>query len=404
MNSDRWLLPEGIEELLPPQAAELDRLRRTLLDLFRRWGYELVMPPLVEYLDSLLTGTGNDLDIQTFKLTDQASGRLLGVRADMTPQVARIDAHRLADRAGPVRLCYHGTVLNTRGDGLGGARSFTQIGAELYGHAGVASDSEMLCLMLETLQVAGVNEVFIDLGHVGIYRALSAAAGLDERQESQLFDALQRKAVPEIEALLDEWRLAGDVGARLKELAWLNGGSEVLARARQCLGGDAVIAAALDQLEGLAQLVGRQRPDVPLHFDLAELRGYHYHTGVVFAAYVPGQGRAIAQGGRYDDIGRVFGRSRPATGFSANLNGLMRLAGAAPAPDRGIFAPVCEDAALQAAQAEEIAALRASGERVVAGLPGPSGGAAEAGCDRLLALVDGQWVIQNSNSQEKGEQ
>ena len=404
MNSDRWLLPEGIEELLPPQAAELDRLRRTLLDLFRRWGYELVMPPLVEYLDSLLTGTGNDLDIQTFKLTDQASGRLLGVRADMTPQVARIDAHRLADRAGPVRLCYHGTVLNTRGDGLGGARSFTQIGAELYGHAGVASDSEMLCLMLETLQAAGVNEVFIDLGHVGIYRALSVAAGLDERQESQLFDALQRKAVPEIEALLDEWQLAGDVGVRLKELAWLNGGSEVLARARHCLGNDAVIAAALDQLEGLAQLVGRQRPDVPLHFDLAELRGYHYHTGVVFAAYVPGQGRAIAQGGRYDDIGRVFGRSRPATGFSANLNGLMRLADAASAPDGGIFAPVCEDAALQAAQAEKIAALRASGERVVAGLPGQTGGAVEAGCERILVPVDGQWVIQILNSQEKGEQ
>ncbi len=402
MNSDRWLLPEGIEELLPPQAAELDRLRRTLLDLFQRWGYELVMPPLVEYLDSLLTGTGNDLDIQTFKLTDQASGRLLGVRADMTPQVARIDAHRLAGREGPVRLCYHGTVLNTRGDGLGGSRSFTQIGAELYGHAGVESDSEMLCLMLETLQAAGVKTVFIDLGHVGIFRALSRAAGLDEPRESQLFDALQRKAVPEIEALLDAWRLAGDVGARLKELAWLNGGVEVLARARQCLGDDAAVVAALDQLEGLAELVGRQRPEVPLHFDLAELRGYHYHTGVVFAAYVPGQGRAIAQGGRYDDIGKVFGRARPATGFSANLNGLMRLAGVTVAAGRGIFAPACEDGALQAAQAEKIMELRASGERVVAGLPGQSGGAAEAGCDRVLVAIDGQWVIQNSNS--KGEQ
>jgi len=402
MNSDRWLLPEGIEELLPPQAAELDRLRRKLLDLFQRWGYELVMPPLVEYLDSLLTGTGNDLDIQTFKLTDQASGRLLGVRADMTPQVARIDAHRLADRAGPVRLCYHGTVLNTRGDGLGGSRSFTQIGAELYGHAGVESDSEMLCLMLETLHTAGMDEVFIDLGHVGIFRALSVAAGLTERQESQLFDALQRKAVPEIEALLGEWQLADDIGARLKELAWLNGGVEVLARARQCLGDDAAIVAALDQLEGLAEFVGRQRPDVALHFDLAELRGYHYHTGVVFAAYVPGQGRAIAQGGRYDDIGRVFGRSRPATGFSADLNGLMRLADVAPAVSGGVFAPACEDAALQASLAEKVVALRASGERVVAGLPGQSGGAVEAGCERILVAVDGQWVIQNSKV--KGEQ
>jgi len=401
MNSDRWLLPEGIEELLPPQAAELDRLRRKLLDLFQRWGYELVMPPLVEYLDSLLTGTGNDLDIQTFKLTDQVSGRLLGVRADMTPQVARIDAHRLAARAGPVRLCYHGTVLNTRGDGLGGSRSFTQIGAELYGHAGVESDSEMLCLMLETLQAAGVNEVFIDLGHVGIFRALSVAAGLSETQESQLFDALQRKAVPEIEALLAEWRLADDIGARLKELAWLNGGVEVLVRARQCLGDDATIVAALGQLEGLAEFVGRQRPEVSLHFDLAELRGYHYHTGVVFAAYVRGQGRAIAQGGRYDDIGRVFGRSRPATGFSANLNGLMRLAGVAATPGRGIFAPACGDAMLQASLAEKVTALRASGERVVAGLPGQVGGAAEAGCKRILVVVSGQWVIQDSNG--KGE-
>ncbi|MCF6211689.1 MAG: ATP phosphoribosyltransferase regulatory subunit [Gammaproteobacteria bacterium] len=395
MNGDRWLLPEGIEELLPPQAAELDQLRRKLLDLFRCWGYELVMPPLVEYLDSLLTGTGNDLDIQTFKLTDQASGRLLGVRADMTPQVARIDAHRLADRAGPVRLCYHGTVLNTRGDGLGGSRSFTQIGAELYGHAGVESDSEMLCLMLETLHTVDVDEVFIDLGHVGIFRALSVAAGLTKRQESQLFDALQRKAVPEIGALLDEWDLASDIGTGLAALPWLNGGVEVLARARQCLGDDVTIVAALDQLEGLAEFVGRQRPGIPLHFDLAELRGYHYHTGVVFAAYVPGSGRAIAQGGRYDDIGRVFGRSRPATGFSADLNGLMGLAGVAPAASGGIFAPACEDAALQTTLAEKVVALRASGERVVAGLPGQLGGAAEAGCERILIAVGGRWLIQD---------
>ncbi len=395
MSGDRWLLPEGIEELLPPQAAELDRLRRELLDLFRRWGYELVMPPLVEYLDSLLTGTGNDLDIQTFKLTDQASGRLLGVRADMTPQVARIDAHRLAARPGPVRLCYHGTVLNTRGDGLGGARSFTQIGAELYGHAGVESDSEMLCLMLETLHTVGVDEVLIDLGHVGIFRALSVAAGLTERQESQFFAALQRKAVPEIEALLADWDLAGDIGTGLAALAWLNGGCEVLARARQCLGDDTAIVAALDQLEGLAEFIGRQRPGVALHFDLAELRGYHYHTGVVFAAYVPGSGRAVAQGGRYDDIGRVFGRSRPATGFSADLNGLMRLADVKPTVRNGVFAPVCEDAALQASLMEKVAALRASGERVVAGLPGQPGGAVEAGCERILVIVDGQWLIQD---------
>jgi len=402
MNSDRWLLPEGIEELLPPQAAQLDRLRRGLLDLFHRWGYELVMPPLVEYLDSLLTGTGNDLDLQTFKLTDQASGRLLGVRADMTPQVARIDAHRLADREGPVRLCYHGTVLNTRGDGLGGSRSFTQIGAELYGHAGVESDSEMLCLMLETLQTAGVDDVFVDLGHVGIFRALSVAAGLDETQEAQLFDALQRKAVPEMETLLGEWRLGDEIAAGLAALPWLNGGSEVLARAREALGGNPAIAEALAQLERLADIVTAQRPEVSLHFDLAELRGYHYHTGVVFAAYAPGQGRAIAQGGRYDDIGRVFGRARPATGFSADLNGLMALSGLQAEAERGVFAPACDDSDRRAALARVVQRLRAGGERVVTGLPGQRGGAFEAGCDRELAWVDGAWVIQKSNA--KGEQ
>ena len=396
MNSDRWLLPDGIEELLPPQAAQLDQLRRRLLDLFQCWGYELVMPPLVEYLDSLLTGTGNDLDIQTFKLTDQASGRLLGVRADMTPQVARIDAHRLADREGPVRLCYHGTVLNTRGDGLGGSRSFTQIGVELYGHAGVESDGEMLCLMLETLHTAGVDEVFVDLGHVGIFRALSVAAGLSEAQEAQLFDALQRKAAPEIDELLNAWQLDAGISASLKQLPWLNGGVEVLSRARECLGDDAAIGEALDQLEQLAAFVSRQRPGVALHFDLAELRGYHYHTGVVFAAYVPGQGSAIAKGGRYDDIGKVFGRSRPATGFSANLNGLMALTRPQPAASGGIFAPVCADAELQSSLTEKVLSLRANGERVVAGLPGQSGGALEAGCDRVLVAVDGQWLIQNS--------
>jgi len=393
MNSDRWLLPEGIEELLPPEAERLDRLQRRLLELFRRWGYELVMPPLVEFLDSLLTGTGNDLDLQTFKLTDQISGRLLGVRADMTPQVARIDAHRMLQREGPVRLCYHGTVLNTRGDGLGGARSFSQIGAELYGHAGVESDAEMLVLMLETLATAGLPEVFLDLGHVGIYRGLARAAGLSGEQESQLFDALQRKAAPEIDAYLDRWAMRGKAAEGLRELVWLNGGREVLARARQGLAELAEVASALDQLEHLAQALETLRPDVPLHFDLAELRGYRYHTGVVFTAYASGQGRAIAQGGRYDDIGRVFGRARPATGFSADLNRLMALAPPPPASAGGIFAPAAGEEAVSQAQA--VRELRARGERVVQGLPGQHSGALEAGCDRLLVLADGQWQLEN---------
>lgn len=390
MNNERWLLPEGIEELLPPQAERLEQLRRALLDLFHTWGYELVMPPLVEYLDSLLTGTGNDLDIQTFKLTDQLSGRLMGVRADITPQVARIDAHRLQGRQGPVRLCYEGTVLHTRGDGLGGSRSFTQIGAELYGHAGVESDAEMLGLMLESLAVAGIDQVYVDLGHVGIFRALTAAAGLNDEQESVLFDALQRKAMPEVEALLAGQEMATGARQALADLGWLNGDADILLKARQRLGDDAEVKRALDELEQVAQRVSRLYPEVPLHFDLAELRGFHYHTGVVFAAYQSGQGKSIAQGGRYDDIGKVFGRARPATGFSADLRSLIALGGDAPQASGGIFVPADDDPQLW----DKIRELRAAGERVVCEMPGQAGDAVAAGCNRILLSQDGNWVMQ----------
>jgi ATP phosphoribosyltransferase regulatory subunit len=396
MNNERWLLPEGIEELLPPRAARLEQLRRRLLDLFQRWGYELVNPPLVDYLDSLLTGTGNDLYLQTFKFTDQISGRQLGVRADITPQVSRIDAHRMSHRQGPVRLCYEGTVLHTRGDGLGGARSFSQLGAELYGHAGVESDAEMLCLMLEALDLAGVGEVYVDLGHVGIFRALAAEAGLTPEQEAQLFDALQRKATPEIEAYLTAWDLRESRRRHFAQLVWLNGDAEVLVQARDSLAaGNEDIAQALVQLMQVAERVGRRRPGMQLHFDLAELRGYHYHTGLVFAAYRPGQGRAIAQGGRYDDIGQVFGRARPATGFSADLRSLMALSQEAAGAAAGIFAPAEDSSALQ----HKVDELRAAGERVVCALPGQQGGAEEAGCDRILVEADGQWLIQSTNGQ-----
>ena len=393
MDHERWLLPEGIEELLPPRAARLEQLRRRLLDLFARWGYELVNPPLVDYLDSLLTGMGNDLDLQTFKFPDQMSGRQLGVRADITPQVSRIDAHRLSGREGPVRLCYEGAVLHTRGDGLGGSRSFSQIGAELYGHGGVESDAEMLCLMLEMLDAAEVGEVYVDLGHVGIFRALAQAAKLSQEQEAWLFDALQRKAAPEIDATLAEWDLPESARRCFTELVWLNGGAEVLAQARDSLAaGNEAIAAALAQLMQVAERVTRQRPALQLHFDLAELRGYHYHTGLVFAAYQPGQGRAIAQGGRYDDIGQVFGRARPATGFSADLRSLLALSRLTQPHVGGIFAPAVDDADLQ----KKVDALRAAGKRVVCALPGQKGGAFEAGCDQMLAVENGQWKIQST--------
>ena len=322
---NRWLLPEGIEELLPAQARQLEQLRRELLDLFSSWGYELIIPPFIEYLDSLLTGTGHDLDLQTFKLIDQPSGRLLGLRADMTPQAARIDAHRL-QREAPTRLCYLGTVLHTLPDGFAGSRSLMQVGAELFGHAGAESDVEILALMVATLTLTGIDDLYIDLGHVGIYRALAVDAGLDDDQEAFLFDALQRKAIPEINEFLRQLELSTAQRERLAGLATLNGGTETLERARALLEGSGDAAQlALENLERIAALVQQRLPDVALHFDLAELRGYQFHTGVVFAAFVADHGQEIARGGRYDNIGRVFGRARPATGFSTDLRSLMRL-------------------------------------------------------------------------------
>ncbi len=389
MENERWLLPEGIEEVLPDRAWRLELLRRRLLDLFSTWGYELVLPPFIEYLESLLIGTGNDLDLQTFKLTDQLSGRMMGVRADMTPQVARIDAHHLK-RVTPTRLCYLGTVLRTRPEGHGGSRSPLQVGAELYGHGGIESDVEVLRLMLATLQGAGLEQLYLDLGHVGIFRGLARQAGLAPAQEAQLFDALQRKSRPDIDVLLARLELADEVRQMLRQLAVLNGGEEALATARTVFRrASAEVHAALDNLEAIAAVVRNVLPQVPLHFDLAELRGYHYHTGVVFAAYAPGSGQALAQGGRYDDIGRVFGHARPATGFSADLKTLLALSTANLPKVRGIFAPCAGDPALT----RQVDELRARGERVVCALPGQQGDAVAMGCDRQLALRDGSWQV-----------
>ncbi len=390
MNPDNthWLLPEGISEVLPPQAAALESLRRELLDLYRAWGYELVFPPFIEYLESLMTGAGSDLDLQTFKVTDRLTGRTLGIRADITPQVARIDAHQLR-REAPTRLCYLGTVLNTTARGLSGSRSPLQIGAELYGHTGIEADLEVIRLMLESLRLAGIDELFLDLGHVGIFRGLARQAGLDQSQELALFDALQRKAVPEIEALVTRFGVAERVGEMLTALAWLSG-DDAIDRARDALAGaDAEVRRELDQLERLAALLAERHPELPVHFDLAELRGYHYHTGMVFAAYLPGMGQEIARGGRYDDIGALFGRARPACGFSTDLNQLLRL-GRLRAPDGGcIFAPADADPAL----AQRVDALRREGERVVQALPGQTGGAVEMGCRRALRRQGQEWVV-----------
>ncbi|MEJ2059068.1 MAG: ATP phosphoribosyltransferase regulatory subunit [Acidihalobacter sp.] len=387
---DRWLLPEGIEEALPELAERLEYYRRRILDLFHRWGYELVMPPFIEYLESLLTGTGHDLGLQTFKLTDQLNGRMMGVRADMTPQVARIDAHSLK-REVPTRLCYLGTVLHTRSDDFAGTRSPLQVGAELFGHSGPDSDIEIVNLALETFAVAGVRDLYLDFGHVGIYRGLAKEAGLDAEREAIFFDCLQRKSIPDIEHYLDTWQLASGPAGRLRALVELHGGQEVLDEARQVLAGsEASVLEAFDYLERVTGAVRQRHPDLKMHFDLAELRGYHYQTGMVFAAYVQGRGQEIARGGRYDHIGRVFGRARPATGFSTDLRTLVDLVvDETIAPPPAVFAPADDDAVLERAIAE----LRQAGTPVIRALSGQQGDARAMGCRQELRQRDGDWVV-----------
>lgn len=386
---DRWLLPDGIEEVLPPEAARIEIARRQVLDLFQSWGYELVVPPHIEYLESLLTGAGADLDERTFKVVDPQSGRLMGFRADFTPQVARIDAHTLR-REGPSRLCYAGSVLHAQPRALSTSRSPIQLGAELYGDASPTSDVEVISLMLATLQLTDVADVHMDLGHVGIYRGLARAANLSGDVEQQLFDALQRKAVDEVQALTAN--LPQDLGNMLRALCELCGGREVLAEARVRLGrAPASVLAALDDLLAIADRLASRYPDLPLYFDLGELRGYHYHTGVVFAVFVPGEGQSIAQGGRYDDIGADFGRARPATGFSTDLKTLVTLGRAEVVlPAGGIWMPDSGDAALW----QQVCQLRNEGQRVVQALPGqPLSAALEADCDRQLIQQDGRWQV-----------
>lgn len=393
---DRWLLPDGVEEALPARARALETLRRRLLDLYASWGYDLVMPPLVEFLDSLLCGAGTDVSLQTFTLTDQLSGRALGVRADITPQVARIDAHGLKAR-GPQRLCYAGSVLRARPAGMAATRAPLQAGAELFGHAGIDADVEVISLMLETLAVVGRADVHLDIGHVGIYRGLVADAALDAQDEQALFDIFQRKAVPE----LDEF-LAAKVGdaacrARLRALVDLAGDAGVVARAEHLFAGaGAAVQHAVRDLAAIGQRVSACYPNVAVCFDLCELRGYRYHSGCVFAAYVAGRSQDVAKGGRYDGIGEVFGRPRPATGFSVDVKTLADIAAGGVVPAvRGIYVPpsAAVDAALDAAKDETVARLRAAGERVVRGLPGQAPDFDELQCDRQLQRGAQGWEV-----------
>ena len=318
----RWLLPEHIDDILPEEAARIEALRRGILDLFFGHRYELVMPPLVEFTDSLLTGTGHDLDLRTFKLVDQLSGRMMGVRADITPQVARIDAH-LLNRKGVTRLCYCGSVLHARPASPAATREPIQIGAELFGQGGVAGDLEIQGLLCRALAVAGVKGARMDVGHVAVFRSIVQAAGIGGALEAELFEALQKKDAPALKALARP--LDAKTRAALLLLPELYGGPEVLVLAERKLPEHPAIKASLATLRALAKA-----SPVPLAFDLAELRGYHYHSGVVFDAYCEGGSGAasilIARGGRYDEVGKAFGRPRAATGFSIELRSLAAVA------------------------------------------------------------------------------
>jgi len=361
----------------------MEQVRRRLLDLFRVHGYQLVIPPLLEYLESLTTGAGHDLDLATFKVVDLLSGRLMGIRADITPQAARIDAH-LLNRQGVTRLCYAGSVLRTRPDGLAQTREPLQVGAELFGHAGIESDIEIQQLLVKGLQAVGVRALHLDLSHVGIFRSLVRHGGIAKAHEQELYGALQSKDKTGLRELLAG--LGHEVQQALLALTDLNGDVEVLQAAQDCLPPHAEIRQALQDLRHIAQQLAGL--GVEVSFDLAELRGYHYHSGAVFAAYAQGHAGPLALGGRYDEVGSAFGRARPATGFSLDLRSLATALPPAQA-EQAILAPLSEDAGLQAT----IAALRTNGEIVIVELPGHETSRAELGCNRALINQQGTWQV-----------
>jgi len=383
--SSAWLLPEHIADVLPAQARRIEELRRTLLDLARSYGFELVMPPLLEYLESLLSGTGRELNLQTFKLVDQLSGRTLGLRADTTPQVARIDAH-LLNRAGVSRLCYCGPVLHTRPAAPHATREPLQLGAEIYGHAGLEADLEVQELALDGLHAAGIRGLALDLADARIVRGVLAGVPADGERLQDVVAALAAKDSASLAGLTRAFPATSRQA--LADLLGLYGDEAVLQRARQVLPGNELVRRALDDLTWLAQHVRHTHPQVRIGFDLADLSGYAYYSGARFAVYAADIGEAVVRGGRYDEVGAVFGRNRPAVGFSLDLKALSSHGGAR-SPRRAIRAPWGHEAALRAA----VRRLREQGETVLCILPGHEHEAQEFDCDRELAADAGQWVL-----------
>lgn len=380
----QWLLPEYLEDVLPAEALRIESIRRKLLDLLHVHGYQYVIPPMLEYMESLITGAGYDLDLATFKVVDQLTGRLMGVRADMTPQAARIDAH-LLNHQGITRLCYAGSVLRTKPDGLARTREPLQLGAELYGHAGVESDIEIHRLLIKALQTIGVEKIHLDFSHVNVFGSLVKSCGIDPTLEQALYAALQSKN----QALVKQLASVLDFATReaLIALTTLNGNVQILQKAREILPKIAGINDALTQLEQVD--VALQALNVTMSFDLSELRGYHYHSGMVFTAYAQGYKGPLALGGRYDEVGSAFGRARPATGFSIDLRGLVTALSPATLP-KVILAPLAgEDNALL----NYIETLRAAGHVVVQTLPNSVAQIQELNCDRQLVKQNGQWQL-----------
>ncbi|MDP2152623.1 MAG: ATP phosphoribosyltransferase regulatory subunit [Methylotenera sp.] len=378
-----WLLPEYIEDVLPAEAMRIEVLRRKLLDLFKVHGYQYVIPPMLEYMESLITGVGHDLDLATFKVVDQLTGRLMGVRADMTPQAARIDAH-LLNHQGVTRLCYAGSVLRTKPDGLALTREPLQIGAELYGHAGIESDIEIQRLLIKALQAIGIDEIHLDFSHVNVFGSLIEASQIDPQLEQDLYAALQSKDQPAVASLTKT--LDHTTREALLNLTELNGDKAILAKAFNVLPATPAIKKALDSLQQVSHAIDQLGASVS--FDLSELRGYHYHSGIVFAAYAQGYKGPLALGGRYDEVGQSFGRARPATGFSLDLRGVVSALPPAKS-ENAIYAPASEDTSL----ASKIESLRNEGHVVIEALAGSEADLTELSCNRKLEHYNSGWHV-----------
>ena len=387
----RWLLPEGVDEILPPRAILLEQMCRKLIDLFSSWGYEFVIPPMMEYLESLLTATGEDLDLQTYKITDQLSGRLMGIRADITPQVARIDAH-LLKRNIPTRLCYLGSVLHSRTNNSGDSRSPLQLGAELFGHEGVSSDIEIVKLMLATLDAVRISNICLDVGHIGIFRSLISKSQLNSMQESEVFEIVKRKAKDELKIFYKKLKINDDSSKAMLDLIDLHGDVGILDDAIHAfdkLSPD--IRKYVNEVKTLTDSI-IDKFDVSINIDLSELRGYNYHTGMIYTAFVPNEGKGIAFGGRYDDIGSAFGKARPATGFSTDVKQLLELQNISEDTPDKIFAPVDDNDSLQ----KKITELREQGKIVIQELEGQNATAKEMNCNQTLVCENDQWVVKEN--------